>query len=158
MSNNYIDFCTYKCIFFIFIFIPIHMSMSRRMSLVRCQRLWLFNPCLAGLRTTTMPSRVPSSLWLSTLQQSPQLLHTFCSRLGEYTYCLNSDRRYKEVLCDSMDYTVHGILQARIPEWVAYPFCRGSSQPRNWTRVSCIAGGFFTKWAIREAQGLNIWR
>ena len=39
----------------------------------------------------------------------------------------------------------------RIPEWVAYPFSRGSSRPMNQTRVSCIAGGFFTKWAIREA-------
>ena len=35
-------------------------------------------------------------------------------------------------------------------EWVAYPFSRGSSWPRNWTGVSCIAGGFFTNWAIRE--------
>ena len=40
-------------------------------------------------------------------------------------------------LCDSMDYTVHGILQARILEWVAFPFSRGSSQPRDWTQVSC---------------------
>ena len=39
----------------------------------------------------------------------------------------------------------------RILEWVAYPFSRGSSWLRNWTRVSCIAGGFFTNWAIREA-------
>ena len=39
----------------------------------------------------------------------------------------------------------------RILERVAYPFSRGSSQPRNWTRVSCIAGGFFTNWVIREA-------
>ena len=38
----------------------------------------------------------------------------------------------------------------RILEWVAYPFSRGSSWPRNWTRVSCIAGGFFTNWALRE--------
>ena len=55
-------------------------------------------------------------------------------------------------LCDSMDYRVHGILQARILEWVAIPFSRGSHQPRNRTRVSCIAGGFFTNWAIREAH------
>ena len=77
-------------------------------------------------------------------------------------------------------WTVHGILQARILfppqglnpgrphcrrilyqlsykgspgtlEWVAYPFSRGSSRPRNWTGVSHIAGGFFTNWAIREA-------
>ena len=38
----------------------------------------------------------------------------------------------------------------RILQWVAYPFSRGSSWPRNWTGVSSIAGGFFTKWVIRE--------
>ena len=93
-------------------------------------------------------------------------------------------------LCDPMDYTVHGILQARILVWVAFPFSRGSfqprslnpglphcrrilyqlshggsprilewvanpfssgsSRPRNQTRVSCIAGRFFTNWAMRE--------
>ena len=46
-------------------------------------------------------------------------------------------------LCDPMNYTVHGILQARILEWVAVPFSRGSSQPRDQTQVSRIAGGFF---------------
>ena len=55
-------------------------------------------------------------------------------------------------LCVPMDYTVHGILQARILEWVAFPFSSGSSQPRNWTRVSCIAGGFFTNWAMKEVK------
>ena len=40
----------------------------------------------------------------------------------------------------------------KILEWVAYPFSRGSSRPRNWTKVSCIANGFFTSWATREAQ------
>ena len=48
-------------------------------------------------------------------------------------------------LCDPMDYTVHGILQARILEWVAFPFSRGSSQTIARTQVSHIAGGFFTK-------------
>ena len=55
-------------------------------------------------------------------------------------------------LCDPMDYAIHGILQARILEWVACPFSRGSSQSRNQNRVSCIAGRFFTSWAIKEAQ------
>ena len=55
-------------------------------------------------------------------------------------------------LCDPMDYTVHGILQARIPEWVAFPFSRGSFQPRDRAQVSHIAGGFFTSWITREAQ------
>ena len=48
-------------------------------------------------------------------------------------------------------YTVHGILQARILEWVVVPFSKISSQPRDWTQVSLIAGGFFTSWANREA-------
>ena len=87
-----------------------------------------------------------------------------------------------------MDYTVHGILQARILQWVATPFSRGSSQPRSsvlWadsslaepqekpkntgvgslsllqqifpTQESCIAGGFFTNWAIREALFKYSW-
>ena len=47
-------------------------------------------------------------------------------------------------LCNSMAYTVHGILQARILERVAFAFSRGSSQPRDETQVSLIAGGFFT--------------
>ena len=46
-------------------------------------------------------------------------------------------------LCDSMNSTVHGVLQARVLEWAAFPFSRGSSQPRDWAPVSCIAGGFF---------------
>ena len=50
-------------------------------------------------------------------------------------------------LCDPIDDTVHGILQGRILEWVAFPFSRGSSQPRDWSQVSCTAGGFFTSWA-----------
>ena len=59
-------------------------------------------------------------------------------------------------LCDPMDCSVpgssdNGVLQARILEWVAIPFSRGSSQPRDETWVSCIAGRFFTVWATREA-------
>ena len=49
-------------------------------------------------------------------------------------------------LCDHIEYTVHGILQVRILEWVSFPFSRGSSQPRDRTQVSLIAGGFFTSW------------
>ena len=56
-------------------------------------------------------------------------------------------------LCDPMDYIVHGTLQARILEWVAFPFSRGSSQPRDRTQVSLTAGGFFTNWAMRESLG-----
>ena len=47
-------------------------------------------------------------------------------------------------LCNLMDHTVHEILWARILEWVAFPFSRGFSQPRDQTQVSHIAGRFFT--------------
>ena len=52
-------------------------------------------------------------------------------------------------VCNYTDYTIHGILQARILEWVPFPFSRGSSQPRDRIQVSCIAGRFFTSWATR---------
>ena len=55
-------------------------------------------------------------------------------------------------LCDPIDYTVHGIFQARILECVVYPFSRGSSWLGNQPGVSHIAGGFFANWAIREAH------
>ena len=60
-------------------------------------------------------------------------------------------------LCNPMDCSppgssVHGILQARILEWVAMPSSRGSSRPRDRIQVSSIAGRFFTTWATREAS------
>ena len=61
-------------------------------------------------------------------------------------------------LGNSMACTVHRILQGRILAWVAFPFSSGSSRPRNLTGVSCIAGRFFTNWAIREAWAmLDLW-
>ena len=63
--------------------------------------------------------------------------------------------------CDPKDYTVHGILQARVLEWVAVPFSRVSSQPRDRTQVSHFAGGFFISWTTREArlimQEMQVW-
>ena len=57
--------------------------------------------------------------------------------------------------CNSPSSSVHGILQARIMGWVDIPFSRGSSQPKDWTPISCIAGRFFTFWDTREA--LRFW-
>ena len=63
-------------------------------------------------------------------------------------------------LCDPMDcsppgFSVHGILQARILEWIAIPFTRGTSQPRDRTLVSCIAGRLFTVWATGKSKLSN---
>ena len=62
----------------------------------------------------------------------------------------------RPTLCNPMDYSppcssIHGILQARILEWVAISFSRESSWPRDRTQVSCIAGRCFNLWATREA-------
>ena len=65
-------------------------------------------------------------------------------------------------LCDPVDYSLpgsslHGILQARVLEWVAIAFSRGSSRPRDQTRVSRIPGSRFNLWATREAQSGHRW-
>ena len=63
-------------------------------------------------------------------------------------------------LCDPMDCSllgssVHGIFQTRVLEWVAISFSRGSSRPRDWTRVSHIVDKRFTVWTTREVQGFK---
>ena len=57
--------------------------------------------------------------------------------------------------CSPPGSSAHGVFQARIPEWIVIPFSRGSSRPRDWTWVSCIAGRFFTIWGMREAPVLR---
>ena len=59
-------------------------------------------------------------------------------------------------LCDPMDYTVFRTLQARILDWATSPFSRGSSQPRDWTQVSYVAGGFFTSWAAGKPKNTGV--
>ena len=66
-----------------------------------------------------------------------------------FVICYVSCLVMSDPLCDPMDYSlplssVHGILQATMLEWVAIPFSRGSSQPRDRTWVFCTAGGSFT--------------
>ena len=63
-----------------------------------------------------------------------------------------SDSFYDPMDCSPPGSSVFGILQARILEWVAFPFSRGSSWPRDWTRISCVEGKFCTIWATREAS------
>ena len=76
---------------------------------------------------------------------------------GEFFTCWEAQKwkclvaQFCPTLCNPMDYSllgssVHRILWARVLEWVAIPFSRGSSQPKDKTQVSCIAGRFFTKW------------
>ena len=134
------------------------MFKSEVFTVVKCTVVCVYPECFLFL----LPQTLASHLW--------PFLCVFAS--------LETDRiRNRKVkvaqscqtLCNPMNYTVHGILQARILEWVAFPFSRGSSQPRDRTQVSHIAGRFFTSCisnpspaasvvqsqAIREAQIRN---
>ena len=96
-----------------------------------------------------------------------EMVPSFCCRLRYNP--LKSFGLIKSIcfryICDPMDCSppgssIHGILQARILEWLSMPSSRGSSQARDQTKVSHITYGFFTVWATREALvGLrtNIW-
>ena len=81
-------------------------------------------------------------LYFLTLWMDYYLLHNWKVKVAQS--CLT--------LCTLMDYTLHGILQASILEWVTFPFYKGSSQPRDQIQASCLASGFFISWATREAQ------
>ena len=123
---------------------------ERKLPIHEKETLISHSPFLQPLATTN---------WLSACMSSPTLviwykwthimwvplsllsLHIMSSRF--ICVCVKVAQSYP-TLCDPMDYTVHGILQARILEWVAFPFSRESAQPRDWTQVSHIAGGFFT--------------
>ena len=157
--------------------------------------------------STFSPCLLPDSVYLSKIQlwlnSAPEPLNVSGDnhRSGRPALTFSSRSPVKAVQVtqsyptrwDPTDYTVHGILQARILdgvgslsllqgifstqesnpgllhfrqilyqlshkgsqrilEWVAFPFSRGSSQPRNRTGVSCTAGRFFTNWATREAE------
>ena len=93
---------------------------------------WLQSPSAVILEPKKMKSATVSTVYI-------------------YTWVKEKVAQSCPTLCDSMDYIVHGILQARILAWVAFPFSR-SSQPSDQTQVSHIAGRFFTSWATREAQ------
>ena len=88
-------------------------------------------------------------------------LHWICS-ISYLQYSLSYEEKVVQACLTLWDPTncslpgssVYGILQARMLEWVAIPFSRGFSWPRNWTWVSCIAGNFFTIWATSEASNV----
>ena len=109
-----------------------------------------------------------SKRWLLFLKRFfpiPICIHYNKIRKGMHLVCsfiLQISRGYSEVaqscptLCNPIDcslpgFSIHGVFQARVLEWVAFSFSRGSSWPRDQTQVSCIVGRRFTLWATREA-------
>ena len=97
--------------------------------------------------------RVTESETTERLSTAQYLLYVVCMHASLLQSCLTL---YDPMDCSPPGSSVHGILHARILEWVAILFSRGSSRPRDWTWVFCIAGRFFTIWTTREAQGGEI--
>ena len=133
-----------------------------------------------GVASLTKIRKTTSRVWISgdhALQRNCPVVIMFISTLARpypssCTYDLSlatsqsfliircSCAQLCPILCDPMDCSppgssVHGILQARTLEWAAISFFGGSSWPRVRTHISCIVGGFFTVWAIREAQEMQ---
>ena len=115
----------------------------------------LFFMCLAINSFIVLSSKNRASLVAQLVKNLPEMWETWVWSLGweDPLEKGNGYPLYYSGLENSVPWTtVHGILQARILEWVAFPFSRGSSQPMDRTQVSCIAGRFFTSWATKEAQ------
>ena len=129
------------------------------------ERFWrqgpwhLFFPCLKHLPLDCLEwNLVVKQSSANFFSKEPGSEHSRLMGYRSFSQLLNSAES-PSPMSDSLwlsDCIVHGILQARRMEWVAFPFSRGSSQPRDQIQVTCIAGRFFTSWAIREAQ--EYWR
>ena len=108
-----------------------------------CWEAWLcqgpsLNWCIWNLESIAFVLKVVSSPFSNSEWKAKVLVPQYCLTL--------------QVLdCSPSGSSVHGILQARILEWIAIPFSKGSSWPMDQTWVSCIAGRFFIIWAAREA-------
>ena len=107
------------------------------------------------------------SIWFSLLKKSPNCIIWQFKNILKFEFFKNHHLSFHihflpigpvcvlSHICDPMNYSlpgssVHGIFHRRILEWFVIYYSRGSSQPRDQTRVSCIAGRFFTLWATRE--------
>ena len=96
-----------------------------------------------GMGSLSLLQRIfPTQEWNQGLLHCRQILYQLSYREAHIVKVLVTQSC--PTLCDPRDYTVHGILQSRTLEWVAVPFSRGSSQPRDQIQSSHIAGGFFT--------------
>ena len=129
--------------------------MSEKLS--RCYQSITFKQNLSFLKISFQKAKITYRIGTRISEVEQRKGKKFGNKKDIQETCIKSEAKWSEVkvtqpcltLCDPRDYRVHGILQARILEWVAFSFSRGSSQPRDRTQVSCVADGFFTA----EPQG-----
>ena len=101
---------------------------------------------------TLLPSRLPHNIEQRSLCDPGGPCRLSILSIAVCTWSEVKVAQSCPILCHPMDYPVCGSLQARILEWVAFAFSQGSSQHRDRTQVSHVAGRFFTSWATREGQ------
>ena len=115
-------------------------SYSGRSSDPSIKLTFLASLVLAGRFFTTVPPGNPYNIFLASLCE----LEDIISSSVFWKNHLELELISCPALCDPMDYTIHGILQARILEWVVFPFSRGSSQPKVRMQISHMADRYFT--------------
>ena len=139
-------------LFFLFFFFLV--ALCRIQDLSSPTRDWTHAPCNPALGAQSFNHWATREL-LDWFSQSIQATVKEHNTLGDMcTYSLGCVQLFVTPWAVAhQDPLSMGILQARKLEWIAMPSSRGSSQPRDRTQVSCIAGRFFTIWATREAPG-----
>ena len=122
---------------------------------------------LKGVQAYCLCWFIKYSTWVNSIWEITALFATFLlmwifskHKVQKYMKCQVLATQSWPTLCNPVDCSppgssVFGILQARIPEWVAIPFSRGCSQPRNRTQVSRISGRLFTIWATHVYSNFN---
>ena len=136
---------------------------------ITLSKVWFvyrFKVHLAFLYTRQRPKPKMKSKWVQNHQQHETVRSTVCVIQQATALCfpsppkclsLNGVQLSDPKDCSPPGSSVHGTHQARILEWVAIPFSRGSSWPRDQIQVSCVAGRFFTIWATWEAPYVFDW-
>ena len=126
--------------------------MATHSSTLAWKILWMEKPGgLQSMGSQRIRHDWATHTFLHTMYTILYTLHTVLVKVTQScpTLCSHVD-------CSPPRSSVHGILQARILEWIAISFSRRSSRPRDQTQVSCIAGRFFTLWATRKDWVLNL--
>ena len=121
----------------------------------------LENPGDGGAWWAAVYEVAQSRTWLKWLSSSraawcPCLCTLIYSLLLKVLVAQSCPTLCDPINCSPSASSIHGILQPRILEWVAISSSRGSSQPRDWTLVSCIASRFFIVWATRDYSLLPV--
>ena len=129
-----------------------------------CHRLWVqLSSCFASFNPSLNPMKWKSlsRVWLF---ETPWILQARILEWVAFPFSRGSSQpRSPALQADSLPFEPPGkpkntgvslLKRIFLTQWIeeAYPFSSGSSRPRNQTRVSCNGGGFFTNWAMREAQ------